>query len=86
MPLQDQQWTSLLAISYNNRRTLYLYLITHSLDFDVLFFGMRKHSLHLLLQLCDSRLLLPFPYLFSLFCTMRCSLRNSFSNIAFTAL
>src|SRR5207248_4256323 len=55
--LQDQQWMSFLAISYNNRRTVYLYPITHSLDFDVLFFGMRNNSLHLLLQLCDSRFL-----------------------------
>ena len=46
-------------------RTVYLYLITHSLDFDVLFFGMRNNSLHLLLQLCDSRLL--FLNLVSLF-------------------
>ena len=42
-----------------------MYLITHVLDFDVLFFGMRNNSLHLLLQLCDSRFL--FLNLLSLF-------------------
>src|SRR5436190_15380925 len=55
MPATQSAMDVVLAISYNDRRTVYLYPITHSLDFDVLFFGMRNNSLHLLFQLCDSR-------------------------------
>jgi len=38
--------TSFLPISYNNRRTVCFYLITHSLDLDVLFFGVHNDSFY----------------------------------------